>query len=202
MILTKFSFILRVRPKTGFHRHHTTEGLAKIRKLKSTHKCLPKSATGIQLLKQWKQLTQLPARCTSAPIHWQKGNSIPCPPAFQKRPIAFLLQLAKHKKFSLTYVRPKKHKSMNTQHSVRQYLIRYRDLQGKSHEDRVYAFNAMEAQNIAMEFNSGLNQRPHLISAILKATQIILTSFGLRFILNKDHYRKFQHSYLAVESNL
>ncbi len=59
---------------------------------------------------------------------------------------------------------------MNTQHSVHQYLIRYRDLEGKSHEDSVYAFNATEAQNIAMEFNSGLNQRPHLISAILKAT--------------------------------
>ena len=59
---------------------------------------------------------------------------------------------------------------MNIQHSVHQYLIRYRDLEGKSHEDSVYAFNAMEAQNIAMEFNSGLNQRPHLIRAILKAT--------------------------------
>ena len=59
---------------------------------------------------------------------------------------------------------------MNTQHFVHQYVIRYRDLEGKSHEDNVYAFNAMEAQNIAMEFNSGLNQRPHLISAILKAT--------------------------------
>ena len=58
---------------------------------------------------------------------------------------------------------------MKTQHSVHQYLIRYRDLDGKSYEDSVYAFNAMEAQNLAMEFNSGLGQRPHLISAILKA---------------------------------
>ena len=58
---------------------------------------------------------------------------------------------------------------MNTQHSVHQYLIRYRDLDGKSHEDSVYAFNAMEAQHLALEFNSGLSQRPHLISAILKA---------------------------------
>ena len=38
---------------------------------------------------------------------------------------------------------------MNTQHSVHQYLIRYRDLDGKSYEDSVYAFNAMEAQHIA-----------------------------------------------------
>ena len=58
---------------------------------------------------------------------------------------------------------------MNTQHFVHQYVIRYRDLEGKSFEDSVYAFNAMEAQNIAMELNSRLNQRPHLISAILKA---------------------------------
>ena len=30
MMHTKCSFILRVRPRAGFHRHHSTEGLAKI----------------------------------------------------------------------------------------------------------------------------------------------------------------------------
>ena len=31
MMLTKCSFILRVRPRAGFHRHHATEGLAKVK---------------------------------------------------------------------------------------------------------------------------------------------------------------------------
>ena len=54
-------------------------------------KCLLKSAIGMSLLKQWKQLVQRPVRCTSAPKHWQKGNLIPCPLAFQKRLTASLL---------------------------------------------------------------------------------------------------------------
>ena len=57
---------------------------------------------------------------------------------------------------------------MNNKQSVHQYLIRYKDLEGKSHEDTVYALNAMDAQRLAMDFNSGLNRKPHLISGILK----------------------------------
>ena len=33
MMFTKYSFVLRVRPKAGFHRHHSLEGLENIWKL-------------------------------------------------------------------------------------------------------------------------------------------------------------------------
>ena len=60
-------------------------------------------------------------------------------------------------------------KSMNTQQPVHRYLIRYKDLEGKSYEQSLCASNAMEARNLVMECISGLDQRPNLIRAILKA---------------------------------
>ena len=60
-------------------------------------------------------------------------------------------------------------KSMNTKQAVYQYLIRYKDLEGKSYEQSLCASNAMEARNLVMECISGLDQRPNLIRAILKA---------------------------------
>ena len=58
---------------------------------------------------------------------------------------------------------------MNTHQPVHQYLIRYKDLKGKSYEQSLYASNAMEARNLVMECISCLDQRPNLIRAILKA---------------------------------
>ena len=60
-------------------------------------------------------------------------------------------------------------KSMNTQQPIHQYLIRYKDLEGKSYEQSLCAFNAMEARHLVMECVSGLGQRPNLIRAILKS---------------------------------
>ena len=58
---------------------------------------------------------------------------------------------------------------MNTQQPVHQYLIRYKDLEGKSYQQSLCASNAMEARHLVMECISGLGQRPKLIRAILKA---------------------------------
>ena len=58
---------------------------------------------------------------------------------------------------------------MNTKQAVYQYLIRYKDLEGKSYEQSLCASNAMEARHLVMESISGLDQRPNLIRAILKA---------------------------------
>ena len=57
---------------------------------------------------------------------------------------------------------------MNSHQTFKRYSIRYRDSSGSSYEDNVYASDAMEAQNIAMEFNEELQRRPHSITAILQ----------------------------------
>ena len=46
--------------------------------------------------------------------------------------------------------------------------IRYRNSLGETHEDNVYASNAIEAQNLAMQFNEELDRRPHSITAVLQ----------------------------------
>ena len=48
------------------------------------------------------------------------------------------------------------------------YLIRYKNLRGKSSEDYVYAFDAAQARDLAMEFNAELQHHPGLINAILR----------------------------------
>ena len=48
------------------------------------------------------------------------------------------------------------------------YLIRYKNLRGKSSEDYVYAFDAAQARNLAMEFNTELQYHPGLINAVLR----------------------------------
>ena len=58
---------------------------------------------------------------------------------------------------------------MNTQQPIHQYLIRYKDLEGKSYEQSLCASNAMEARHLVIECVSGLGQRPNLIRAILKS---------------------------------
>ena len=57
---------------------------------------------------------------------------------------------------------------MSNHQIFKRYAIRYRDASGDSYEDNVYASNAMEAQNLAMEFNEELYRRPHSITAILQ----------------------------------
>ena len=57
---------------------------------------------------------------------------------------------------------------MEPKQSTRQYLIRFRDLEGNDCEQSLYASNPMEARNLVMSCNSGLGQRPNLINAILK----------------------------------
>ena len=57
---------------------------------------------------------------------------------------------------------------MKLQKSTHQYLIRFKDLEGKSCEQSLYASNPMEARNLVMSCNSGLGRKPSLIYAILK----------------------------------
>jgi hypothetical protein len=47
---------------------------------------------------------------------------------------------------------------MNTQQPIHQYLIRYKDLEGKSYEQSLCASNAMEARHLVMECISGLDK--------------------------------------------
>ena len=61
---------------------------------------------------------------------------------------------------------------MKPQKSNHQYLIRFKDLEGNSCEQSLYASNPMEARNLVMSCNSGLGQKPNLINAILKTDQI------------------------------
>ncbi len=59
---------------------------------------------------------------------------------------------------------------MSTHQVFKRYSIRYLNSLGEAHEDNVYASNAMEAQNLAMEFNEELNRRPHSITSILRSS--------------------------------
>ncbi len=58
---------------------------------------------------------------------------------------------------------------MKTIQSINRYVVRHKDLQGGSHEENVSAFDAMEAQDLAMELNAELKKQPNLINAIPKA---------------------------------
>ena len=49
------------------------------------------------------------------------------------------------------------------------YQVRFKDLQGEVHEVIVYAFDAKNAQDLAIEANEELRKRPHLITAILES---------------------------------
>ena len=57
---------------------------------------------------------------------------------------------------------------MSTPQAFKRYAIQYHDSLGWTHEDNVYASNAMEAQNLAIELNEELNRSPHRITAILQ----------------------------------
>ena len=57
---------------------------------------------------------------------------------------------------------------MSTPQTFKRYAIQYLDSLGWTHEDNVYASNAMEAQNLAIELNEELNRSPHRITAILQ----------------------------------
>ncbi len=59
---------------------------------------------------------------------------------------------------------------MSAHQTFKRYAIRYRDASGCSYEDNVYASDAMEAQNLAMEFNEELRRRPHSITAVLQTS--------------------------------
>ena len=59
---------------------------------------------------------------------------------------------------------------MSTHQISRRYAVRYRNSLGEILEDNVYASNAMEAQNLAMEFNEELDRRPHSITAVLQTS--------------------------------
>ena len=58
---------------------------------------------------------------------------------------------------------------MNTPISRHHYQVRFKDLQGEVHEARVYALDAKNAQDLAIEANEELRRRPHLITAILES---------------------------------
>ena len=59
---------------------------------------------------------------------------------------------------------------MSTHQVFNRYAVRYRNSLGEILEDNVYASNAMEAQNLAMEFNEELDRRPHSITAVLQTS--------------------------------
>ena len=56
---------------------------------------------------------------------------------------------------------------MNTSTSCHHYQVRFKDLQGDIHEAEVYARDAKNAQDLAIEANEELQKGPHLITAIL-----------------------------------
>ena len=58
-------------------------------RLQFSLKCLPKFVTGPSSPRQWKQLVPHQVRCMSAPKHWHKASSTPCPPAPLKLHTAF-----------------------------------------------------------------------------------------------------------------
>ena len=59
---------------------------------------------------------------------------------------------------------------MSTHQVFKRYAVRYRNSLGETHEDNVYASDAIEAQNLAMEFNEELNRRPHSITSVLQTS--------------------------------
>ena len=58
---------------------------------------------------------------------------------------------------------------MKTSASGHHYQVRFKDLQGEIHEAKVYALDAKNAQDLAIETNEDLRNRPHLITAILES---------------------------------
>ena len=58
---------------------------------------------------------------------------------------------------------------METSASGHYYQVRFKDLQGEIHEATVYALDAKNAQDLAIEANEELQKRPHLITAILES---------------------------------
>ena len=57
---------------------------------------------------------------------------------------------------------------MKTSASGHHYQVKFKDLQGEIHEAKVYALDAKNAQDLAVEANEELRKRPHLITAILE----------------------------------
>ena len=82
--------VSRVRSLGGFHRHGQVCRLAIVTEPSISLKCPPKFATGTSSQRRWKQLVPHQARCTFAPKHWRKANSIQCPQASLKLLTAFL----------------------------------------------------------------------------------------------------------------
>ena len=58
---------------------------------------------------------------------------------------------------------------MKTSASGHHYKVRFKDLQGEIREAKVYALDAKNAQDLAIEVNEELRKRPHLITAILES---------------------------------
>ncbi|MDP7994049.1 MAG: hypothetical protein RAK21_03710 [Synechococcus sp. SP2 MAG] len=58
---------------------------------------------------------------------------------------------------------------MKTSASGHYYQVRFKDLLGEIHEETVYALDAKNAQDLAVEANEELRKRPHLITAILES---------------------------------
>ena len=57
---------------------------------------------------------------------------------------------------------------MKTSAAGHHYQVKFKDLQGEIHEAKVYALDAKNAQDLAVEANEELRKRPHLITAILE----------------------------------
>ena len=58
---------------------------------------------------------------------------------------------------------------MKISDSGHHYQVRFKDLQGEIHEAKVYALDAKNAQDLAIEANEELRKRSHLITAILES---------------------------------
>ena len=58
---------------------------------------------------------------------------------------------------------------MKTSASDYHYQVKFKDLQGEIHVAKVYALDAKNAQDLAVEANDELQKRPHLITAILES---------------------------------
>ena len=58
---------------------------------------------------------------------------------------------------------------MKTSASGHHYKVRFKDLQGEIHEAKVYALDAKNGQDLAIEANEELRKRSHLITEILES---------------------------------
>ena len=81
------------------------------------------------------------------------------------------------------------------------YQVRFKDLQGEIHEATVYALDAKNAQDLAIEAHEELQKRPHLITAILEQEWKFLVFFKIAKMNRKNSKFKTQLDVAILKAN-